>query len=203
MAAENVGVEPELGTDLPYLVLIKVLERFHQAELEVLRETADVVVALDDTLVGMGLGDVGPDGALGEPAGAFHQPGLLGEDIDEGLADGLALEFRVGNAAAGGEETVGGPDALDVQALALVVLEDVLEFVLAEETVVDEDALEAVAYGAVHQHCGYGGIDSAGKSQDNAVGAYLTLDFIYLRCNESRRIQYCSVMHNWGMLLLL
>jgi hypothetical protein len=45
-----------------------------------------------------------------------------------------------------------------------------LEFVFAEDSVVDEDAGEAVADGAVDEDGGDGGVDSAGEAADGVAG---------------------------------
>jgi hypothetical protein len=64
----------------------------------VLRQAADVVVGLDDLgLAGLGAGgldDVRVDGALGQPLDAGACSPRV-EDLDEGVADDLALLLRV------------------------------------------------------------------------------------------------------------
>jgi hypothetical protein len=73
------------------------------SELHVLRQAADVVVALDDVgLAGLAAGrldHVRVDGALRQPLGVAQLVRLLVEDLDEQVADDLALGFRVGTPA--------------------------------------------------------------------------------------------------------
>ena len=103
--------------------------------------------------------------------------GFLLEDGDEFAADDLALLLRVFDAGEFAEEEVGGIDGVDVEAeLVAQVLLHLLEFVLAQHSVVDEDAGQLVADGAMHQHRGDGGIDAAGESADHAAGADLLAD---------------------------
>ena len=77
----------------------------------------------------------------------------LVEHLNEHTANGLALGFGVGLAGQGLKELVTGAHAADVEAHVVVVLEDLFEFVLPEQSVVDEDAVQPVADGPVQQLC--------------------------------------------------
>ena len=57
-----------------------------------------------------------------------------------------------------------------------VVLLDLLALVLAQQTVVDEDADELVADGLVHERRGDGRVDAAREPADHAAGADLLAD---------------------------
>ncbi len=103
-------------------------------------------------------------GAAGKRLG-----GVL-EDADELHADDLALLLGVGNALQSLEETRRGVDVFqpDVKIVAEEVL-DRLRLAGAEEAVVDENAGQLVADGAVEQNGGHGGIDPAAESEDDAL----------------------------------
>ena len=92
------------------------------------------------------------------------------EDGDEFVADDLALGFGIGDSGEAGKKAVAGVDGDEVQAeLFAQVLLDFEELVLAQHAVVDEDAGEAIADGAMHEDGGDGGIDSAGKRADGVA----------------------------------
>ena len=190
------AVQAEGCSNLADFIFIEVLERFHEAEVQVFGEAAHVVVALYDALVGERFGDIGPYRALGQPFGVPDLTGFVGEDVDEGLAYGFALEFGVGDALAGGEEAVCGAYALDVQAHSFVVPEHVLEFILAKQAVVHEYADKAVAYGFVHQKGGDSGVHTAGKAQHYDVIPHLGLDGRDCIRDELRHIDNLTVIHN-------
>ena len=52
----------------------------------------------------------------------------------------------------------------------------VVKFVFAQHAVVDEDAGEAVADGAVQEYGGHGGVYAAAESEDHAVVADLLFE---------------------------
>ncbi len=100
--------------------------------------------------------------------------GLVVEDLDEFAADGLALGFGIGDAGEFAEESAAGVDGDEVEAeLGAQVFLHLEELVLAQDAVVDEDAGEAVADGAMDEHGGDGGIDSAGERADGVAVADL------------------------------
>ena len=86
----------------------------------------------------------------------------------------LALLFGVGDAGELVEEAVGGVDVdeLDLEVAAEGV-DDALGLFAAQEAVVDEDAGELVADGAVDEGGGDGGVDAAGERADDAAVADL------------------------------
>ncbi len=93
--------------------------------------------------------------AISSPAWRFGFEDLFGfvvEDRDELVADDLALGLGVGDAGELGEEALAGVDGDDVEAELLAHgLLDFGELVFAQDAVVDEDAGEAVADGAVRR----------------------------------------------------
>ena len=98
----------------------------------------------------MRLGDVGPDGALCQPARVLYFSCLFCEHVDKGFADCLTFELRIRYTLAGGKETVCGAYSLYVEAFALIVRQNVLELVLAKQSVVYENAVKTVSDGLVY-----------------------------------------------------
>ena len=90
---------PEMQADLADFVLEQFAQWFHQLQMHALRQTTNVVVGLDH----MGFAEfrcrrfdhVRIDRALSEPGDILDAVRFAIEDIDEGVADDLALGFRV------------------------------------------------------------------------------------------------------------
>ena len=111
------------------------------------------------------------------PCGFGDAAGFLLEDGDEFVADDFAFLLGIGDAGEFAEEEIGGINGVDVEAeLVAQVLLHVLEFVFAQDAVVDEDAGELVADGAMDEDGGHGGIDAAGEAADDAAVADLLAD---------------------------
>jgi hypothetical protein len=95
-----------------HLVLEQFAQRLDQLHVHAFRQAADIVVALDGHRRPAGerdaLDHVGIERALGEEIGAAELLGLFLEHVDEQLADGLALDLRIGLAF---ERTDEGVDA--------------------------------------------------------------------------------------------
>ena len=103
--------------------------------------------------------------------------GLGVEHVDEGGADGLALELGVADAGELAQEQRAGVDVdqRDVEVAAEQV-DHLLGLAEAEQAGVDEDAGELVADGLVEEQGGDGGIDAAGEAADHAAVADLGAD---------------------------
>lgn len=152
-----------------------------QLQVERVGQAADVVVRFDrGGLAGLGAGrfdDVGVDGALRQPFGALQLAGFVLKDFDEFAADDLALGFGVGDAGQLAHELAGGVDVDDLDAHVLGEgLHDLFAFVQSQQAVVDEDAGELVADGAVDERGGHRGVDAAGQAEDDFVAADLFAD---------------------------
>src|SRR5690554_8233426 len=96
------------------------------------------MVRLDDVglavLAGSGLDYVGVDGALGEEIDAFNLGGLFIENINEGIANDLALGFRIVFALEPGEKALFGIDADHLYAhVASKGFHHLVAFVLAQQ----------------------------------------------------------------------
>ena len=174
MAADEAVGDAEGAANAPHFVLEQQAQRLHELEVHLFGQATDVVVALDGHAGdGQGLDDVGVDGALCQPLDALELVCLAIEDVDEALADDLALALGIGDTAQCLVEVFLGVDADYVEAQAGIVLHDLAEFVEAEQAVVYEDAGESVADGAVEEHGGHGGVDAAAEGEHHLVVAEL------------------------------
>ena len=99
---------------------------------------------------------------------------LLVEDLDEQVADDLALGFRVADAFERLEIAVGGVDADDLDAQVLGERRHhLVAFVPAQQAGVDEHAGQLVADRLVQQRGDDRRIDAAGQPEDDFVVADL------------------------------
>ena len=181
VAIDHVRGQAQFDADLAHLVLEQLPQGFHQPQLHVLRQTADVVVGLDDLgLAGPGAGgfdDVGVDGALGQPFDVRQLIGLGLEDVDEGGTDDLALELRVIDPGQALEKARPGVDADDLDPhVAGEGAHDLIALPQAQQAVIDEDAGQALADGPVQQGGDHGGIHPAGEAEQDLVLPHLLAD---------------------------
>ena len=165
--------QPELGADPAHLVLEQRPQRLDQLELEVVRQAADVVVALDRGRAGAaaGLDDVRVERALHEEADARSLRGDLGrrglEHPDELPADDLALGLGVGDARERGEEPVGGVDGVQARARGgHEVALHLRALARPQQPVVDEHAGQPIADGPLDERGRHRGVDAAGQPAD-------------------------------------
>jgi hypothetical protein len=110
-----VARQAELDTQAAHFVLEQLAQRFDQAEFHVLGQATDIVMALDHMrLAGLAAGrldHVRVDGALRQPLGIGELARFLIEDLDEQVADDLALGFRIVDALEPGKIAIRGVDA--------------------------------------------------------------------------------------------
>ena len=93
------------------------------------------------------------------------------EDLDEFVPDDLALLFRIGDPGELGEKPIAGIHHPEVDAeVATKRLLDLVPFVESEQTVVDENAGEPVAHGAMNQRRGDRRVHSAREPADHPRG---------------------------------
>ncbi len=162
-----------------HFVLEQHPQRLNQLrEAEILGQSADIVVALDDRRARRltALDNVRVNRALREVVQLAELFGFRLEYFQEVTADNLALRFGVGNAlqiliedfaGVGRNQTHGESVREDVHNL--------LGFAFAHEAVVNVDAGQAVANGLINQRRRDGGVHAAGKSQQHS--ALLAHDF--------------------------
>ena len=151
----------KVAADAPDFIFEEVAQGLDQLELHPQRQSAHVVVALDGlagTFDARRLDNVGIERALHQPfhaAGFFRNArGLVVEDGDELRANALAFGLGINNAGQLIEEAFAGVNGDDFQAqLVAQIFLHILEFVLAQDAVIDKDAGELGADGPVYQHC--------------------------------------------------
>ncbi|OPZ13490.1 MAG: hypothetical protein BWZ07_00479 [Alphaproteobacteria bacterium ADurb.BinA280] len=107
---------------------------------------------------------------MGKPFGIREFVRLFLENLDEQIADNLALGFRIGDPLQGTEITLGGIDANDLDAHVLGEhRHDLIAFLPAQQAGIDEDAGQLRADGLVQQCGNHRGIHAAGQSQDDLL----------------------------------
>ena len=175
LAPDDALGHAELEADLAHLVLEQRPQRLDQLELQVVRQPADVVVALDVRRAGAaaGLDHVGVERALHEEldrvavgvGGPDDVARRLLEDADELAADDLALLLGVGDPGERGEELLARVDDDEVDpGRGDEVLLDLLGLAGAQQPVVDEHAGELVTDRPLHERRGHGGVDATGQA---------------------------------------
>jgi len=159
--------QAEFEADGAHLVLEQGAQRLDELELQVVRQPADVVMALDRRRPGApaGLHDVRVERALHEEAhllarGARLVDDLAGgllEDADELASDDLPLLLRVHDAGECVEEPLRGVHHLELHAGGRdEVALDLLRLARPQQAVVDEDARQPVPDRALHERSGDG-----------------------------------------------
>ena len=158
MTANHFLGQPELATHLPHLVLEQLAQGLEQLEGQPLRQATDVVVSLDrhrrPALRRNRLDDVRVERALHQEAHIVTDRSRLGlEHVDEGVPDPPALLLGILYAPQPLEELCAGvyDPQVDAQVTAKGRL-DLLPLVQAQQSVVDEDAREAITDRPVDQH---------------------------------------------------
>ncbi len=150
------------------LVLVKELNGLDELELEIGRKASDVVVGLD----ALGLEYIGIYRPLGQEVDAAELAGLFGEDVDELLADDLALLLGIRDARQLVEEAVDGVDVDKVHRECLGEHPaDLLGLALAEKAVVDVNADETAADGPVYERGADRRVHPARESQQDLASA--------------------------------
>jgi hypothetical protein len=154
MAAYKLGRDAEFAAYAAHFVFEKESQRLNKPEVHLFGQSSHVVVALyDHTGDGKGLNHIGIDGALGKPLDVFELVRFTVEYVDEALAYHFAFLLGIDNSGKAGIEMLFGIDPYHVKPEAFVIVQHVAEFVLAQHSVVNEDAGEVFADGTVEQHC--------------------------------------------------
>ena len=183
MAADEDFGQAEFAAEHADFVLEQFAQRLDQLHVHARRKAADIVVRLDGHRRAAGEGDaldhVGIERALRQKIRAADFLGFRVEHVDEQAADGLALDFGIGDAFELAEELL---RRIHMHQRDVVVVpeqvDDGLGFVEPQHAVVDEHAGELVADGFVDQHRGDRGIDAAGKAADHPALADLGADLL-------------------------
>ena len=178
MTGDEVFGHAELATDTTNLVLEEPLQRLAELQVHLLRQSADIVMALDDLTRDVErLDAVGVDGTLCQPTGIGNLLGLSIKHFDKVATDNLTLLLRIGDSGQIGEELLAGIDTNDIQTQTAVVVHHLGELVLTQHAMIDEDTGEAVANGAVQQYGSDRAVDTSGEAQDDTIVAQLCLQF--------------------------
>mmetsp|Transcript_2866 Transcript_2866/g.8726 ORF Transcript_2866/g.8726 Transcript_2866/m.8726 type:complete len:440 (+) Transcript_2866:367-1686(+) len=164
------------------LVLEQLAQGLDQLQLHHVLDAAHVVVRLDGgrrALVRHALDHIWVQRALQQEGGRRVQLGRkVLKHVNERVANDLALALRVLYAAERRQESLACVHAHQVDAqVRLEALHHLLGLVHAQQPVVDEHGVEAVADGARHEHAGHRRVHAAAHGTDHVpVGAHLLLD---------------------------
>ena len=190
LARDQLLGEAEVAANGAHLVLEQLAQWLDQLQLHALRQPADVVVRLDRRRRAAHrhrLDDVRIESALREPAHVVERVRRLVEDLDEQVADALALDLGIDDVLQRGEKPLAGVDGADVEAEVRERFLDHRAVAGAQQAVVDEDAGEPLADRAV-QECGRDGrVDAARQAADHSTRRRLLADARHRLLDERAR----------------
>src|SRR4051812_840407 len=171
---DELAIEAEVDADAPHFVLEQIAQRLDQLEIHPLRQAPHVVMTLDHdgwTANRRRFDHVRIERSLPEMTEPAQFVGARLEHIDERAADNLALLLRIRDTGQPIEEQVGRVDEIERQTKFLgETLADLFRLVVPQQAVVDEDAGETVADGAMDQHCRYRRVDATREPADHLAG---------------------------------
>ena len=154
--------DAEFTTYATHFIFEEEAEWFDKFEVHLFRETAYVVVALDDhTGDGERLDHVRIDCALSKPLHIFEFLSFLVEDVDEALADDFTFLFRIGNACEFAIEVFLSVNADYVEAHVAIVGKHCFKLFVTQETIVNEDTSEVATDSLVQEHSSYCRVNAA------------------------------------------
>ena len=156
MATDDFLGQAQGATHLAHLVFKQAPQWFHQLELEILGQAADVVVALDldgNPLAGFGidvgarrLDHIGIEGALGQEIKGTEALTFFLKYPNKFGADNLTFLLGIRNSSQLADEAITGIDVFDIDMETLVKkLDQKFWLPLAHEALIDEHAGELVA----------------------------------------------------------
>ena len=182
--------QSKLYTACTYFVLEQLAQRLHQFKLQILGQTAYVVMRLHHLgCFCTTLYNVGIDGTLSKEVDAVQLTGFFLKDADKLSADNLALLFRVGHVFKLGEETVCGIHVYQVSLQLLAKdFHHGFRFALTHQSVVHVYANQLVSDGFQQQSGHHGAIHTTGQCQQHLTVAYLTAYQFYLVVDEIRHV---------------
>lgn len=217
VAHDELLVDAKLTTELADLVLEELSEGLDQLETLAVhhtgRQTTNVVVGLDGSgraLPAERLNQIGVKGALKEPfdlsstvsvLGLFLNPdGFLLEQVDEGLANDLALGLGLSHASKTTEEKLSTVDngKVNVEMLRQRLL-DLRTLVETHQASVDKDGVESVANGLLHEASCDSAVDtSRNGTNDLGVLADKVADADNLLLDEVLHLPVVAGLANLG-----
>ena len=178
--------QTQLYTTGTHLILEELTQRLHEGKLQILRQTAHVVVRLNHLgRLRTALHDVGIDRTLTQEVDTVQLAGLLLKDADKLATDDLALLLGILHALELREEALRSID-IDQVGVELVAeyLNHILRLALAHQTVVYVYADELVANGLQEQRSQHRRIDTAREGQQHLLIAHLTTHKLHLVVDE-------------------
>src|SRR5882724_2735772 len=189
LSPDDLRREAQQLREPPDLVLEELPEWLDELELHLQGQAAHIVVGLDRgrrPAEGHRLDDVGIERALGEPRDVAELARLVLEHGDELGPDALALELGIRHAAYHIEKSPGCVDVDEVHLEGITEgVDDRLGFPFAEEPVVDEDARELVADGAVDEHGGHCRVDAPREGTQHPLSVHLGADRLHRGVDEA------------------
>ena len=183
MAHDDLPRQAQFSAEFANLVLEQAAQRLDQFELHFLRQAADVVMALDQrrriATDRDRLDDVGIQRALCEKfCLADLACGFL-ENIDERVADNLALCLGIGDATQFAYEQIRRVLVVELDLeIAAKNFFDNARLVGAQHAVVHKDAGQLLADGLVNERRRHAGIHTAAQAEDHFFLADLDSDLL-------------------------
>ena len=128
-----------------YLIFEKPFQRFAEREMHLFRQTAYVMVRLDDFTRDIERFDsVRINGSLCKPLGTRLLLGFCIKDLNEVTSYDFTFLLGVGNACQVVEEFLACIDTDNVKSETLVVVHDIVELIFTEHAVINEDTCEVL-----------------------------------------------------------
>ena len=177
MTVDHIVGKPQGLADHAHFVLEEQFDGLDQLELQVVGQTAYVVVGLD----AVALENVGVDGTLRQEGYAFLLAGFFLEDADEFRADDFAFLLGVGDARQLIQKAVHCVHVHQVGVhLVAEYFDDLFGLAFAQQAVIDVYAHEVPTDGFDEQGRHDGRIHAARKGQQHFFVADLGADGVYL-----------------------
>src|SRR5579863_5354522 len=178
VAVDHCARQAEFDAEAPHLVLEQLAQRLHQLQVHFCRQTADVVVRLDDVrLAGAGargFDHVRINRALREELHTAELVRFLLKHVDEHAADYLALGFRVRHSGENAKEARLRIDPDDAHAQVLREgAHDLVAFAKTQQSMIHEHAHQLIANGAVEKGGDHRGIHATREPQEHLALADL------------------------------
>ena len=166
MAVDHLSGKTEGNTEFTDFVLKEAAQRLKKLQMKRVGQAAYIVVALNNLgFFGFCTGrlnHVRVDRALSKPFGVFDFGSFFLEDVDEFTADDLTLLLGIGNTCQSVHEAINGVHHNELQAHVLFKsLTNLFALILAQQTIVDENAGQTLTDCTVDERCGDGTVDAA------------------------------------------
>ena len=183
MAHDDLLWQTQFSAEFAHFVLEQAAQWLEQLELHFLRQAADVMVALDQrrriAADRHRLDDVGIQRALCEEFCLADLAGGFLENIDERVADNLALCLRIGDATQFAYKQIRRVFVVELDLeIAPKNFFHNARLVGAQHAVVHKNAGQLLADGLVNQRRRHAGIDAPAQAEDHFFLADLSADIL-------------------------